>query len=103
MSYANSTYHTIKYNDNNQMSNWMVRMFINKAPNGLNNLTGIKIRTLRTELGISQRELADRLQLVDLDVDKNAIQRIEAGKRFVTDIELVSIAKALNVSITDLF
>lgn len=78
-------------------------MFINKAPNGLNNLSGIKIKALRTELGISQRELADRLQLVDLDVDKNAIQRIEAGKRFVTDIELVSIAKALNVSITDLF
>ena len=85
------------------MSNWMVRMFINKAPNGSNNLSGIKIKALRTELGISQRELADRLQLVDLDVDKNAIQRIEAGKRFVTDIELVSIAKALNVSITDLF
>ncbi len=78
-------------------------MFINKAPNGSNNLSGIKIKALRTELGISQRELADRLQLVDLDVDKNAIQRIEAGKRFVTDIELVSIAKALNVSITDLF
>lgn len=43
----------------------------------------------RSELRISQRELADRLQLADLDIDKNAIQRIECGKRFVTDIEIV--------------
>lgn len=53
-------------------------------------------------MGISQRKLADRLQLINLDVDKNAIQRIEAGKRFVTDIELIALSKVLNVSILDL-
>ena len=42
------------------------------------------------------------LQLLGLDVDKNAIQRIEAGKRFVTDIEVVYLAKALNVSYEEL-
>ena len=36
--------------------------------------------------------MADRLQVQGLDVDKNAIQRIEAGKRFVTDIELSLLA-----------
>ena len=46
---------------------------------------------------ISQRELADRLQLAGLDVDKNAVQRIECGKRFVTDIELVSLSQVLQV------
>ena len=50
----------------------------------------------------SQRELADALQLLGLDVDKNAIQRIEAGKRFVTDIEIVYLAKVLKVSYEDL-
>lgn len=30
----------------------------------------------------------DQLQLLGLDLDKNAIQRIESGQRFVTDIEL---------------
>lgn len=49
-------------------------------------------------MGISQRQLADLLQLEGLEVDKNAIQRIEAGKRFVTDIELVQLAKVLRVS-----
>lgn len=38
------------------------------------------------------------MQLLGLDVDKNAIQRIEAGKRFVTDIELKYLARVLNVS-----
>ena len=37
-----------------------------------------------------------------LDVDKNADQRIESGQRFVTDIELVVLAKVLNVSIETL-
>ena len=50
----------------------------------------------------SQRQLADELQLEGLDIDKNAIQRIEAGKRFVTDIELVYISKVLGISYDEL-
>lgn len=73
-------------------------MFTNKSPDGKNNLCGSRVASLRKQLGKSQRELADALQLLGLDVDKNAIQRIEAGQRFVTDIELVYLAQALNVS-----
>ena len=73
-------------------------MFINKNTNGNNNLCGTKVAALRKEMGLSQRELADALQLAGLDVDKNAIQRIEAGKRFVTDIELVFLARVLKTS-----
>ena len=51
---------------------------------------------------LSQRKLADMLQLNGLDIDKNAIQRIESGQRFVTDIELKVIAKVLNVSLDQL-
>ena len=77
-------------------------MFINKADNGLNNICGKNIAKYRTELEISQRELADRLQAAGLDVDKNAIQRIESGKRFVTDIDLVYLCKVLSCSLNDL-
>lgn len=77
-------------------------MFINKSIDGLNNLCGVVIAKKRKELGLSQRQFADKLQLLGLDIDKNAIQRIEAGKRFVTDIELVYFSKALNVSFEDL-
>ncbi len=77
-------------------------MFINKAKDGKNNLCGVKIAEKRKKLGISQRELADRLQLIGLDVDKNAIQRIECGKRFVTDIELKALSETLKITVSDL-
>lgn len=73
-------------------------MFINKSNDGLNNISGKIISIKRKELGYSQRKLADKLQLSGLDIDKNTIQRIEAGKRFVTDIELVHISKVLQLS-----
>ncbi len=77
-------------------------MFINKASDGANNLCGKKVAQIRKEMKISQRELADRLQIHGLDIDKNAIQRIEAGKRFVTDIELVALVVVLDADIKDL-
>lgn len=48
---------------------------------------------------LSQRALADKLQLQGIDLDKNAVQRIESGQRFVTDIELLAFSKALEVSL----
>ena len=77
-------------------------MFTNKAHDGRNNICGKQIAKYRIEMNKSQRQLADMLQLTGLDIDKNAVQRIEAGKRFVTDIELVYLAKVLNVEIDDL-
>ena len=77
-------------------------MFINKSTNGLNNICGKNVYFFRKEMSISQRELADRLQISGLDVDKNAIQRIESGKRFVTDIELVALSKILGHSYIEL-
>lgn len=56
------------------------------------------IARLRTYMKISQRELADRMQLIGIDIDKNAIQRIECGKRFVTDIEIIAFAKIFDIS-----
>ena len=85
------------------MSKGITKMFINKTQDGRNNICGIKICTLRKSLKMSQRALADKLQLMGLDVDKNAIQRIESGQRFLTDIELTYIAPALNTTIADLF
>lgn len=70
-------------------------MFINKSHNGTNNVIGERLADMRKETGLSQKKFADRLQLLGLDVDKNAIQRIECGKRFVTDIELVYFCRAL--------
>ena len=72
----------------------------NKAPNGKCNIAGQKIAKLRTAIRptVSQRALADRLQLLGIDLDKNAIQLMECGKRIITDIELVALAKALQTT-----
>ena len=78
-------------------------MFINKTADNKNNICGVNVRKYRKSMNISQRQLADNLQLIGLDVDKNAIQRIESGQRFVTDIEIVALCKALNVSFEELF
>lgn len=51
---------------------------------------------------MSQRILAEQLQIKGLDVDKNAIQRIESGDRFVTDIELKILAEIFRVSCDEL-
>lgn len=77
-------------------------MFINKLDNGRNNLCGENVAKYRKQQKKSQRQLADALQILGLDVDKNAVQRIEAGKRFVTDIEIVFLSKVLKVSVNDL-
>jgi len=77
-------------------------MFINKTDEGLNNICGKNIAKLRMQMKISQRKLADRLQLFGIDIDKNAIQRIECGKRFVTDIEIVAFSKVFDVTLEEL-
>ena len=78
-------------------------MFKNKA-NERNNLCGENIRKLRIAFPtkLSQRALADKMQLIGIDIDKNAVQRIESGKRFVTDIELKAFAEVFGVSLNDL-
>ena len=77
-------------------------MFINKTNKGLNNICGKNIANFRMTLKFSQRELADKMQLVGINIDKNAIQRIECGKRFVTDIEIIAFAKVFNVTYEEL-
>lgn len=79
-------------------------MYKNRTSTGKNNICGEKISILRKQLipKVSQRAFADKLQLEGIDLDKNAIQRIECGKRFVTDIELKVFAQILNTTTDDL-
>lgn len=79
-------------------------MFKNKNKNR-NNYCGEKIAQLRMELNpkCSQRQLAEKLQLIGIDMDKNAIQRIESGKRFITDIELIAFCRVFDISPNELF
>ena len=77
-------------------------MFINKTEEGLNNICGKNIAEKRKANRWSQRELSDKMQVNGLDIDKNAIQRIECGKRFVTDIELKYFSSVLDMTLDEL-
>ncbi len=79
-------------------------MYKNKNQDGSLNICGKNIAKLRNSVTpyMSQRALADKLQVLGLDIDKNAISKIENGGRFVTDIELKFFAKVFNVLVDEL-
>ena len=79
-------------------------MYKNRAPEGGNNICGRRVRELRLAMPgrVSQRMLSEKLQIEGLDLDKNAVQRIESGERFVTDIELKVLSRVLGVSADEL-
>lgn len=65
------------------------------------NLIGLKVKYARqkNKPKITQNDLIARLAVRGVELEKTAISKIEAKTRPVTDIELVAIADALNVSI----
>ncbi|MBQ6264850.1 MAG: helix-turn-helix transcriptional regulator [Clostridia bacterium] len=79
-------------------------MFKNKN-NDKNNICGERVAELRMaiEPKCSQRQLAELLQLQGVDLDKNAIQRIECGKRFITDIEIQAFCRVFKISYNEFF
>ena len=69
----------------------------------MKNVTGKKIQEIREESGITQEQLAIRLEMAGWQVDRFLISKIERGERQVLDTEVQLIAKALNVPISSLF
>lgn len=67
--------------------------------NGKKNLCGDKVRQARQKQRISQSDLAARLQVAGVIIERDSISRIEAGTRFVADYELKVIAEVLKVDI----
>lgn len=69
------------------------------------NVTGDRVRLARSSARppITQEELAARLQVQGLRIERAAISKIETGYREVTDVEVVAIARALGVSISWLY
>lgn len=62
------------------------------------NIIGNRLKELRTAQGISQKTLAARLQTEGFEFTDLTILRIEQGKRFVPDYEIVAIANYFHIS-----
>ena len=66
------------------------------------NIIGDKIKDLRKSKGLTQKALAEKLQLLGHDYSELTILRIEKGVRFVPDYEVVQLADFFNVSTEEL-
>lgn len=67
------------------------------------NFIGPTISRLRNARGLSQAALAAKCQRLGFDISREVLARIEGRVRFVTDAEIVFLARALGVEIHDLF
>lgn len=65
---------------------------------GRKNLCGNRVKEARARLNITQTDLAARLQVAGITMERDSVSRIEIGTRFVTDYELAVLAKILGVS-----
>jgi len=61
------------------------------------NIVGPRVRQARRNANLTQADLAARLQLRGLRIDRAGVAKIEGGMRQVSDIELKAIADALGV------
>ena len=67
--------------------------------NGRKNLCGEKIRLARIERHMTQEDLAVKMQIHGVTIERDSISRIEKGTRFVPDYELPVFALVLGVSV----
>jgi transcriptional regulator with XRE-family HTH domain len=66
------------------------------------NMIGPMLRSLREAEGLTQAELAARLQLSGWDISRETLAKVESQVRCVTDRELVRFAEALEVDPSEL-
>ena len=72
-------------------------IYWDKKTNSKNRI-GKRVKELRVERNLSQRALAEQLQLAGYDFSDLTILRIEQGSRFVPDYEVVALAEFFHVS-----
>lgn len=66
---------------------------------GKKNICGDRIREALVVQRMSQNELAAKMQVEGITIERDSISRVEIGTRFVADYELKVFAKVLNVNI----
>lgn len=74
-----------------------------KNLNGYYNVVGQNIRKFREHKGISQRQLANKLNLKGINLYHSDISRIEANDLFIRDYELIGICKILEITYEQIF
>ena len=63
------------------------------------NISGERIREARLKLRLTQTDLAARLQVEGVIMERDSLSRVETGTRFVPDYEIPVFARVLGVSV----
>lgn len=66
---------------------------------GKKNICGDRLREARVVKRLRQEDLAARIQLKGVNMERDSISRIEIVTRFVSDFELKTFAEVLGVSV----
>lgn len=66
---------------------------------GKKNICGERVHEARRKMRLTQSELAARLQIAGIIIERDSVSRIEIGTRFVTDYEIRELSKILKVSV----
>lgn len=72
-------------------------MKINKY-NDFRNISGSILKELRLKSNLSQQDLAEKLQLLGIELTSKEVSKIETNNCLVQDFELFAFAKVFNVS-----
>lgn len=64
---------------------------------------GNNIRELREKCGMTQDQLASKLQIRGCDITRSAVAKIEVGQRHLYPDEIILIKEILSVSYEDIF
>lgn len=66
---------------------------------GRKNVCGDRVHEARCKNRMSQADLAARLQIKGILIERDSVSRIEIGTRFVADYELMVLSEILGVSV----
>ena len=66
--------------------------------NGNKNICGKRVQEARKKMKLSQKDLAAKLQVEGVIIERDSVSRMELGTRFVADYEIAVLCKILNVT-----
>jgi len=67
------------------------------------NIIGKNVRVIRERKGLTQEQFAAKCNLINWEISRGTVAKIESNVRRITDIEVQSLALALEVEVSELF
>lgn len=77
----------------------MKKLRLRKQELGDRNIVGARVELRRRELGLKQKELLAKLQIMGIELNASGLSKLEGQIRSVPDYEVLVLAEVLDVSV----